>query len=254
MKNCTSAMYVSHRKHTYPDREDSIVLWSIAGFSSSSPIPDVLSAPTAHERQTSTRSAFSPPALTDGAPLQYTRLLQFDIPEGDIVWMRFSLFPGTETTGPVLAFCNKFSKVSFWDLRRLEEYASIISTPEKIKDPVLRPKFLNPYQRRQRGRGIIRGRRRSNSPTDSTASQRSGGDVAGTVDWEKSKAGWEMRYAMDDPLKDLAPHREEVVKGLDFCGRQAAWSPDGRWCVVVGSMGVWAVLQRWGNKATEPHN
>jgi polycomb protein EED len=177
--------------------------------------------------------------------------------------MRFSLFPGIGETGPVLAFCNKFSKVSFWDLRRLEEYYQITSGDEAdIKDPTRRPKFLNPFQRRQRGRPFLRGRggRRSASPTDSTNSQRSASDMASSgigtsavghsknVDWDKSIEGWDKKYAIDDPLYDLMPHKEEVVKGVSFCGRQVAWSTDGAWCVVVGSMGVWAVFQRWGNK------
>jgi polycomb protein EED len=244
------------------DRENTIVLWSIAAFSSLDPIPSVLSAPTAHEAHTSTRSAFSPPALTDGAPPQYTRLLQFDIPGGEIVWMRFSLFPGTVDTGPVLAFCNSTSKVSFWDLRRLEEYNQIISNDElDFKDPLLRPKFLNPFQRRQRGRAFLLARR-STSPTESTGSSRSASEMNGPstttatanpkhVDWEKSIEGWDGRYAVDDPARDLLPHKEETVKGVSVCGRQAAWSPDGAWCVVVGSQGAWAVFQRWGNKGGE---
>ena len=240
------------------DRENVIVLWSITSFTSNTPIPNPDTAPTNHDPQTATRSAFFPPALTDGAPAQYSRLLQFSIPEGDRVWMRFSLFPGNgDDKGPVLAFCNSYSKVSFWDLRRLEAYHQITNGDEDmIKDPSLRPPFLKPFQSRKRGRLLIRGRggRRSTPPTDSTNSQRSGSDMASisgnpkNVDWDKSLKGWEDRYAMGDPLQDLLAHKEEVVKGLGFCGRQIAWSGDGAWCVVVGSMGAWAVLQRWRKK------
>jgi polycomb protein EED len=91
-------------------------------------------------------------------------------------------------------------------------------------------------------------------------SSRSASEMAGSsttvanpkhVDWEKSMEGWDSRYAIDDPQRDLLPHREEVVKGVSVCGRQAAWSSDGAWCVVVGSHGVWAVFQRWRNKGEE---
>jgi polycomb protein EED len=67
-----------------------------------------------------------------------------------------------------------------------------------------------------------------------------------TLDWDRSTEEWEKRYAIVNPIQDLLAHKEEVVKGVGFCGRQVAWSGDGAWCVVVGSMGVWAVLQRWG--------
>lgn len=58
--------------------------------------------------------------------------------------------------------------------------------------------------------------------------------------------GWQDKYEMGDSIEVLEPHKEEMVKGLGFTGRQLAWSADGMWCVVVGSAGVFAVLQRWG--------
>lgn len=62
----------------------------------------------------------------------------------------------------------------------------------------------------------------------------------------KSKENWNKKYNISDAWTDLAPHKEEVVKGLDFTGRQVAWSTGGEWCVVVGSAGVLAVFERWG--------
>ena len=62
----------------------------------------------------------------------------------------------------------------------------------------------------------------------------------------KSKEKWAKRYDLGDPWMDLAPHKEEVVKGLEFTGRQVAWSSGGEWCVVVGSAGCLAVFERWG--------
>jgi polycomb protein EED len=46
-----------------------------------------------------------------------------------------------------------------------------------------------------------------------------------------------------------APHKEEVVRGLEFTGRQVAWSTGGEWCVVVGSAAVVAIFERWGGVA-----
>ena len=53
---------------------------------------------------------------------------------------------------------------------------------------------------------------------------------------------------MTDPWKSLAPHKEEAVRGLEFTGRQVAFSTGGEWCVVVGSAGVLAVFERWAGK------
>ena len=49
---------------------------------------------------------------------------------------------------------------------------------------------------------------------------------------------------MRDAFKGLEAHKEEVVKGVSFTGRQVAWSADGEWCVVCGSAGVVALWKR----------
>jgi polycomb protein EED len=202
--------------------------------------------------------------------------------------MRFSLFPGSKTSNPVLAFCNGVSKVFFWDLARFEEYYDIIdylpggttnphakatlvggstalssgsgpaldlpsaSTPRKHP-------FLQPFQRRNRGGAVARIAREA-SPTESSSSHHTGSDNTadkdsdagkGRVDWAKSRSLWEKKYDMGDPLTELEAHQIETVKGLGFMGRQIAWSSDGQWCVVVGSAGVIAILQRWENKAKQ---
>jgi polycomb protein EED len=64
-------------------------------------------------------------------------------------------------------------------------------------------------------------------------------------DLQKSKEIWSKRYALSDAWTDLAPHKEEVVRGLEFTGRQVAWSTAGELCVVVGSAGVIGVFERW---------
>ncbi|PMD47551.1 WD40 repeat-like protein [Hyaloscypha variabilis F] len=254
-------------------REHCIVLWSINGFAPTDPPPSPTSAPTTHDPNRDTRSAFSPPSST----AFYTRHLQFSIPESEIIFMRFSIFEGSKTSNPVLAFCNGVSKVFFWDLARFEEYHEVIdyfpggtANPQIDKsassgaldlrlpsasNPRNHP-FLLPFQRRNRGGAVARLHREA-SPTESSSSHHTGSDNAtdkgsdtgkGQIDWAKSRAQWEKKYEMGDPLKELEAHQMETVKGLGFMGRQVAWSNDGQWCVVVGSAGVIGILQRWEKK------
>lgn len=53
---------------------------------------------------------------------------------------------------------------------------------------------------------------------------------------------------MTDPWRKLPSHKVAVVAGLEFTGRQLAFSTGGEWCVVVGSAGVLAVFERWRGK------
>jgi polycomb protein EED len=64
-------------------------------------------------------------------------------------------------------------------------------------------------------------------------------------DLAKSKENWAKKYDMTDAWTDIAPHKEEVVRGIDFTGRQCAWSVGGEWCVIVGSAGALAIFERW---------
>lgn len=252
-------------------REHCIVLWSINGFSPTDRPPSPSSAPTTHDPNRDTRSAFSPPSTTSS----YTRHLQFSIPESEIIFMRFSIFEGSKNSNPVLAFCNGVSKVFFWDLARFEEYFNIIDHLPGGKDkqkPITAPgsgpaldlrlpsasnprshPFLQPFQRRNRGGAVARVVREA-SPSESSSSHHTGSDNAaekssevgkGQIDWAKSRSLWEKKYEMGDPLAELEAHQVETVKGLGFMGRQVAWSSDGQWCVVVGSAGVIGLLQRW---------
>lgn len=58
------------------------------------------------------------------------------------------------------------------------------------------------------------------------------------MEWEKTREKWGEKYEMRDAFKGIEAHREEMVKGIAFTGRQVAWSADGEWCVVCGSGGV----------------
>ena len=220
--------------------------------------------------------------------------------------MRFSLFPGSKTSNPILAFCNSASRVFFFDLERLRHYWEQVETlPEnpftgrELKGKAAKEKkntgldlanaaisfasnssgsasaptdnhshkrsFLVPVQRRTRGRGASTGGgavarlTRAGSPTESASSHQTGSDghdersrsrageaepATSKVNWGKSHEKWLGQYYMGNALAQLKAHHTEVVKGVAFTGRHVGWSIDGEWCVVVGSAGVWALLQR----------
>jgi polycomb protein EED len=137
-------------------------------------------------------------------------------------------------------------------------------------DAPKRPRFLIPWKPRVRGGGrlgIPTHRIRDSSPTESDRSTPTThshplisasthhpasanppvnpSQAKATEYLEKSKEVWNKRYGLDSAERELLPHKEEVVRGLSFVGRQVAWSRGGEWCVVVGSAGVVAVFERW---------
>ena len=57
---------------------------------------------------------------------------------------------------------------------------------------------------------------------------------------------WAKRYDMTSAWTSLTPHKDEVVRMIEFTGRQCAWSVGGEFCVVVGSAGALAIFERWG--------
>ncbi|CAK7208076.1 hypothetical protein SEUCBS140593_000001, partial [Sporothrix eucalyptigena] len=64
---------------------------------------------------------------------------------------------------------------------------------------------------------------------------------------------WNGKYNTNDPHVLVKPHKTETTKGLSAVGRQVAWSPEGEWCVVVGSNSRVMILQRWANgEASHP--
>ncbi|KAH8804733.1 WD40-repeat-containing domain protein [Xylogone sp. PMI_703] len=229
--------------------ENCIVLWSIKGFSSSNPPPLPSTAPTTHDAQRDTRSAFSPPTSNDNPSRQYTRLLQFATPDSEIICMRFGLFRGYNGSNPVLAMCNTGSKVYFWDLSRLEEYHDYLSIIHPTKSftvdgqEVKRPPFLVPFKHRNRKDTVTR--IREETPPSEHSSLNIDKDSSASSEVVKSIEIWDRRYNMSEPLHSIQAHKEEVVRSLAFVGRQVAWSAGGEWCIVAGSASVVAVLQRW---------
>ena len=192
------------------------------------------------------------------------------------MFMRFSLYPGSETTNPVLAMCNASSKVSFWDFSRLEEYHDFLTnlkSPGETSSPNQRPPFLVPYKHRNRGgvTALCRATRdaspvesastdsssnknaqssQNNGACQSTKRQPSSRPVPAILgltpsDSVKSLEIWAKRYSIGDPHGDIIAHKEEVDKGFEFVGRYIAWSNGGEWCVVAGSAGMIGIYERW---------
>lgn len=242
------------------------MLWRIEGFSSEGDPPPQNAAPTAQtvvptslEDQSRLTRSYFVPQVTPDCPSQYTRLLEFHTPScGPQFFMRFSLHhvPGQN---PVLAFCNAAGNIFFWDLRRLTIYHDVMQTmrdPQRDRSqPMPLPSWLKPIIPRQRadlsGR-VRRGRGRSSSMStrqSSTSSRRGTGPAAGEPESAQEFSpetleSWAAKYSMEDPHEPLKAHRAES-SAANFVGRQAAWSPGGEWCVVVGSSNTTLVLQRW---------
>ena len=237
-----------------------IVLWRIEGFSSAGPPPLPSQAPTPHtlvptsyeDPDRLTRSAFIP-TTSSQYPTQYTRLLEFHTPNcGPQFFMRFKLHhvPGQN---PVLAFCNAAGNIFFWDFQRLLVYQEAISShrnrhpekAEKAKAAQL-PNWLKPKISRQKP--DTASRLRDGSDKDSQTSFQTIQTEAGDFTPETLES-WASKYSMNDPHQPLKAHRTES-SSANFVGRQAAWSPEGKWCVVVGSSNTTLILQRWAASVT----
>jgi polycomb protein EED len=237
-----------------------IVLWRIEGFACDGPPPSQSIAPTpqsvtptSFEPGRLTRSAFVP-AITPQCPAQYTRLLEFHTPNcGPQFFMRFKLH-FVPNQNPVLAFCNAAGNIFFWDFERLTAYREFMLAhrdPDKKEKGKLRlPPWLKPVIPRHRGdkvRGSAtaeKGSPSSNKGSFTESSRANDESVEFTADTLES---WSSRYNMEDPHEPLRAHKTES-SSANFVGRQAAWSPGGEWCVVVGSSNTTLVLQRWNKK------
>ncbi|KAF5635182.1 hypothetical protein F25303_8553 [Fusarium sp. NRRL 25303] len=239
-----------------------ISLWRIEGFSSANPPPPQSMAPTAQttvptnydEASRLTRSAFVP-TMSPQCPSQYTMLLQFHTPNcGPQFFMRFKLH-FVPDQHPVLAFCNAGGNVFFWDFERLlayREFMEVLKDPNRDRSkPVPHPSWMR----------LVKGR----PPKTDSNKGRSGGadkdipsafradairlsEEIGDYNAETLET-WASRYSQEDPHEPLKAHKTES-SSANFVGRQAAWSPGGEWCVVVGSSNQALILQRWANKGS----
>lgn len=171
--------------------------------------------------------------------------------------MRFRAYeaPGKH---PVLAFCNAKSKTFFWDLARLtsyHEFMTALNNPNRRdKDHLEKPAWLNLRQQR-RTNNSLPARVRDPSDGDSMVSFGAGSDpdnepgaTAGIN--PKSISGWDELYGISSPQDHpIRPHKTVGVTGeSQFVGRQVAWSPEGEWCVVVGSQNRALIFQRWAKE------
>ena len=239
-----------------------IVLWMIEGFSSGDPPPPQSAAPTPQNVVPTsnedpgrlTRSAFVP-ATSPVCPAQFTRLVEFHTPNcGPQFFMRFKLHhvPGQN---PVLAFCNAAGNIFFWDLKRLTVYRDFMTAlrdPRHDKRKAQPPSWLKPMIPRQRadamGRIRTLGSDKESMSSGQTAQTAQTAQAEGNGFSLETLESWASRYSMEDSQEPLRAHKTES-SSANFVGRQAAWSPGGEWCVVVGSSNTTLVLQRWARRA-----
>lgn len=126
--------------------------------------------------------------------------------------------------------------------------------PDRDKSTPLRPPpWLKPVVPRAKPEPASRGRY-SFADRDSQSSTQ-GAQPNGNKSSEGYKEfnpetldSWAGKYSLGDPHEPLRAHRQENSL-RNFVGRQAAWSPGGEWCVIVGSSNFAVILQRWAKKA-----
>ena len=228
-------------------------MWQIVGFSSSAEVPSASVAPTTYDQSARTRSAFfKVPKGDKTGPRAYNRLLQFAIPQCQQWFMRFGLYiPYSSSNHPVLAMCNSVSKVHFWDLSRLVEYQKFITSPETVP----RPNWLSLKTQAKKSGKSDGNRLLSQTPVDESVASSSvcsfsTETLATAIDLEANRGPWDEKYATGNPWKSLKAHKVENIPRVTSVGRAVAWSPDGDFCVVVGSSGIISVLERWARNTS----
>lgn len=159
--------------------------------------------------------------------------------------MRFKLLHVPDQN-PVLAFCNAAGNIFFWDFRRIGVYHEFMAGLHGKSKGAMAPSWLKPFTPRQRADAM--GRFKGvGSDRDSLASGQTGQTETSEYSLETLES-WASRYSMEDPHEPLRAHKTES-SSANFVGRQAAWSPGGGWCVVVGSSNAMLILQRWAKGA-----
>lgn len=235
--------------------EEKIVLWRIEGFNSEDPPPSPSIAPTAYDQSRTTRSAFAPPGT---AASQWMRLLQFETKNcGVQFFLRFSLHhvPGQH---PILCFCNAKNEIMMWDMARLTAYQDFIQSLQGPDQEAVttrmaaRPSWLVPAHHKVRKVAEV--------PHEDDAQRAAAAAIMRPVGHRdpfgveellqqsfsrETVEMWQSRYDISNPHKMIKPHKSEGLNGPVFVGRQVAWSPDGSWCVVVGSRNHAVIFQRW---------
>lgn len=232
--------------------EEKIVLWRIEGFSSDDPPPSPSIAPTAHDQSRTTRSAFAPA----NAPSQWMRLLQFETKNCSVqFFLRFGLH-NVHGQHPILCFCNARNEIMMWDMARLTAYQEFINNlrdPDRDSDAkIVRPSWLMPAHHKTKatdGRIDAEAEKQIASAIMRPVGHKDPFNVEQILLKEYTLMTvdlWTSRYDISNPHKMIKPHKTEMMSGPVFVGRQVAWSPDGCWCVVVGSRNYAMIFQRWG--------
>lgn len=238
--------------------EDKIVLWRIEGFDSNDPPPPPSAAPAAYDQSRTTRSAFAPPAAN--LPAAWLRLLQFETKNcGVQFFLRFRLHhnPGQH---PILCFCNAKNEIMMWDLARLSAYDAFTNSLRGLdRDAAAakiaaRPAWLAPAHHNAK----------KAAPREEEAQVAAAAAVGKPVHYpdplgieelllqsctRETVELWQSKYDASNPHKMIRPHKTDGLQGPVFVGRQVAWTPDGSWCVVVGSRNLAVIFQRWGKGA-----
>jgi len=171
--------------------------------------------------------------------------------------MRFRMFyvPGKHH---ILAFANAKAKTFFWDMSRFLTYARFMDDLRESSSQDHNPPLPPP----DKPSWLVV--KKTNKKVDNVSSLR-GNPGAGTGDKDsmisaspdpestsglggynqRTLAEWAEMYYMGNPHGLIKCHKQASVDG-GFVGRQVAWSPEGEWCVVVGSANTAIIYHRWG--------
>lgn len=169
-------------------------------------------------------------------------------------FLRFSLFHKAGHH-PVLCFCNANKDIMMWDMARFgayEDYLKALRDPKRDpKAKVHRPTWLTAAHHKSKKEPRLEGDAKILAAANimRPVAHRDPFAVEALLrreDLSKETIDkWNACYDVSNPHKTVKPHRTESLTGPTFVGRQAAWSPDGCWCVVVGSRNYAVILQRW---------
>lgn len=220
------------------------MLWKITNFSSSVAPPSARAAPTTHDPNPRTRSAFFKLSDDDKSRSRlYERLLQFEIP-GTNQWTRFSLFNPPSPKHAVLAFFDS-SKVYFWDIARLMEYQKFITSGGEVP----KPQWLT--AKRKAGNPGISGHAQSQREESVAFGSTNTETLNSSIEIEAIRMSYDEKYSMANPWRSLKAHKVETVPGVTSVGRQIAWSTNGEFCIVLGAPNIISVLSRWSKTETD---
>lgn len=169
-------------------------------------------------------------------------------------FLRFSLFHSAGHH-PILCFCNANKDIMMWDTARLEAYQDYIDAlrdPNRIRAAkVPRPAWLVSAHYKTKKEPKLEGEAKALAaatimrPVEQKDSTRATALLRAEGISQESIDKWTGCYDISNPQKMVKPHRTESLTGPTFVGRQVGWSPDGCWCVVVGSRNHAVIFQRW---------